>query len=423
MRVLVAVLIIFAQPLVAAEEGYFSRYYKPGLLQRLAFQQTSPQASSKPGSPPSASVPSPAEKTIELELESPKLEAKPSALDQLAASVGVSNLVFGGTVDNRFYFPKDMLSGMYMIHVNELFITTNIGDHISILAEQLLMTSDLGTTVGQDHGFVYATISSLPVLPEGTAFRVGRMRLRYGIDAKLDGPANPLRTPEYKTLGILSDRAIEIAGFFGPMDYVVSGAMGPDFVLANVASPDGSVAGDIKVPFSTSFHPIYARVGLNFSGNIPSFGFSGFYGDTYPVIASDTFQAGEAMLFGGFLEQHRVIRKARGSFDARWNYGKLKLAGEVTLGQDSDAGITSFVQDYYLRADYAIIPEKFTVQLQYDRFIDGRPNNPAVGALGLALTYNLTDESWLRVFGQMNERLFAGESSFFVAGTQLLLAF
>lgn len=416
MRVLLfACLIGFAQHSYAGEQGYFSRFYRPGLLQRLVAQAT------KPAEPKSQEIPP--EKTNELQLESPELNASPSALDQLAASAGVSNLVFGGTIDNRLFFPKDMLTGMYMIHVNELFITTNIGDHISILAEQLLLTSDLGTTVGQDHGFVYVSFSNLPFLLEGMAIRLGRMRLRYGIDAKSDAPANPLRTPEYKTIGSLSDKAIEIAGYFGPIDYVASVAMGPEFVLRSVASPDGSVAGDIKVPYDTRFHPLYFRMGADFKGSVPTFGLSGFYGDTYPVYASDIFQAGDAMLFGANLQQHRVIRKARGSFDIQWSFRKLKLAGEVTLGKDWEDGSGFFVQAYYLRGDYSILPEKLSVQLQYDRFDDGRATNPAIGSLGLGLTYNLTDASWIRAFGQMNERLFAGEDSFFVVGTQLLFAF
>ncbi|MFZ5471557.1 MAG: hypothetical protein ACOZIN_19195 [Myxococcota bacterium] len=357
-----------------------------------------------------------------LQLDQPELGAPP-APSAAGGTGGTGSLVFGGTLDYRFLFPKEMPSGMYMIHVNELFFTTNIGDYISILAEQLLLTSDVGTVVGQDHGFVYATFSNLPWLADGMAFRIGRMRLRYGVDAKLDAPANPLRTTEYRTIGILSDRAIEVAGFLGPIELVGAVAMGPDFVLRDVVGLDGQIAATVKTPQDSSFHPFYVRLGTDFKGNLPNWGLSGFYGDAYPVLAADGFQAGDAMLFGGFYEQHRIIRKERVSLDGRWNYRKLKFSGEYTIGKDRDEGQTFVVQAWYFRTDWTIRPQKLTAQLQYDWFTDGRPDTPRIGAMGAAMTYNLTDESWLRVFFQGNQRLVVGEDVAWVAGSQILMAF
>jgi len=340
------------------------------------------------------------------------------------AAGGIGNIVIGGTLDYRVLVPSDMKAGMYEIHVNELFITTNIGDHIAILAEQLLLTSELGTTAGQDHGFVYATFSELPFLGKGMAIRFGRMRLRYGIDAKLDAPANPLRTPEYRTLGVVSDRALELGGFYGSIEYVAAIAMGPDFVLADAVGVTGAVIGTLKVPTKDpGFHPLYARVGTDFQGTRPNIGLSGFYGDSYPVVAAAGFQPGDAMLFGGFLDQHRVIRKSRVSVDLRWSWNKLKLAGEYTIGRDRENTGHTTVQAYYGRADYALRPQKMTIQLQYDRFDDGRMGSRAVGAAGAAFTYNINDSSWLRAFVQVNERLLVGEDAPWLAGTQLLMAF
>ena len=355
-----------------------------------------------------------------LSLDNPDLGA-PSAGP--AAAGGPGNIVIGGTLDYRVLVPSAMKAGMYEIHVNELFVTTNIGDHIAILAEQLLLTSELGTSAGQDHGFVYATFSELPFLAKGMAIRFGRMRLRYGIDAKLDGPANPLRNTEYRTLGVLSDRALEVGGFYGPFEYVAAIAMGPDFVLADAAGLAGTVIGTIKVPSDPTFHPIYARVGTDFQGTRLNLGLSGFYGDTYPVLAADGFQAGDAMLFEGALDQHRVIRKWRTSVDLRWNWKKFKFSGEYTTGRDREDTGRSTVQAYFARADYAVKPQKMTLQLQYDRFDDGRPGSRAVGAAGMAFTYNITEGSWLRAFAQVNERLLTGESAPWLAGTQLLMAF
>lgn len=440
-----------------ADDGSSARFWRPGWLQRhlLAVDDppakpasprdpsTSPKNAKAgeptPAGPPPLTPPPPAGPDQSgglepppsgggaggLNLDTPQLGSPPagSGGGGAAPGAGTGGIVFGGTLDYRFLFPKEMPKGMYMIHVNELFITTNIGDHISILAEQLLVTSETTSSVGLDHGFVYAIFSNLPILPAGSAIRVGRMRLRYGIDAKLDAPANPLRTPEYRTIGILSDRAVELSGYFGSFDYVAAISMGPDFELREVVGPTGQIAGTIKAPTDPSFHPIFLRLGTNFSGRLPNLGISGYYGDTYPVLAADGFQAGDSMLFGGFLDQSRQIRKERLSLDARWDYWKLKLAGEVTIGRDREDTRKLMVQAYFARADLAIQPQKWTAQLQYDYFNDGRPETPNIGAGSAALTYNLTDESWLRAFAQGNQRLLRGENAAWMLGTQILMAF
>jgi hypothetical protein len=316
-----------------------------------------------------------------------------------------------------------MNNGMFMIHVNELFVTTNIGDHISVLAEQLLLTSDLATAVGQDHGFVYVTLSTLPFLLDGMAIRIGRMRLKYGIDAKLDGPANPLRTPEYRTLGLLSDRAIELAGYAGPIEYVAAVSMGPDFVLRDVSSPDGGVAGSIKVDAANQSRPVLIRVGSDLKGGLPNLGLSYYSGKNYAVLAQDGFQASDLMLFGGFMDQHRLVNKKRESIDARWDVSKFKFSGEYTAGTDTEPSARRNIRAYFFRTDINIQPQKLIAQLQYDRFSDGRGAQFDVGSPGLGLTYFLTDQSWIRGFSQLNEKILAGHGGSWLAGTQLVFAF
>ena len=430
-----------------------SRYRRPGLLQRLFTQAGVPrqQATGQPGkslppgvattpAPPTTAVPpagpattaAPAEAAADelspppasdtLDLDSAKIEATPSPGSAGPSAGPFSNIVLGGTLDYRFLFPKDMRRGMFMIHVNELFVTTNIGNHLSILAEQLLLTSDLGSTVGQDHGFVYVTISNLPVVPEGTAFRIGRLRMRYGIDAKLDAPANPLRTTEYRTIGTLSDRAVEVSGYFGPVEYAAAITQGPDFLLRYPVTADGEVVGPVKTDAMNSSHPVFVRLGTDFKGTTPNCGVSGFYGKAFPVSASDGFQAGDAMLFGGLIDQTRLVLKERLTIDGRWNMWRLKLAAEYTIGRDHDGGAKT-VQAWFGRADVAILPQRLTTQLQYDRFDDGRPGSRPVGAPGAAVTLNVTDESWVRLVAQGNERLFAGRGGAWLLGTQLLFAF
>jgi hypothetical protein len=400
------------------EQGYFDRFYRPGSLQKsLLAQNTLNKKDLTPLVPlPSNTATNP---DSGLSLDTPALGPPPTETGLTAGPF--TNLVFGGALDYRFIFPKDMPSGMFMIHVNELFLTTNVGDNISILAEQLLVTSDLGSTVGQDHGFVYATISNLSFLPNGTAIRIGRMRLKYGIDAKLDAPANPLRTMEYRTIGLISDRAIEIAGFFSFLEYSAAVSMGPDFILKNVTTQDGSSA-SIKTDADNRNHPFIGRVGSDFKGNAPNFGLSYYNGKNYRVLSQDMYQAGDTMIFGGFVDQHFLVQKERESLDLRWGIWKLKFSSEYTMGTDTDSSGQRGIEAYYFRTDYNIVPQKFIAQLQYDVFHDGFVST-RVGAAGLGLTYYLTDSSWIRGFYQTDDKIFSGGSLSSVAGTQFLLAF
>jgi hypothetical protein len=415
----------------SAETGYFEKFYRAGPLQRMLLAQATPAkklapppkglADEKPlTAPPAADANKP---SGGLGFDNPELGPPPTGADA-GLSVGpLSNLVVGGTLDYRFLFPKEMPEGMFMIHVNELFVTTNIGDNISILAEQLLLTSDLATSVGQDHGFVYATISNLSFLPEGSAIRVGRMRLKYGIDAKLDAPANPLRTMEYRTIGLISDRAIEYSGYTGFVEYTAAVSVGPDFILKDVTAQDGTT-GLIKVDANNRTHPFIARIGTDFKGATPNLGLSYYTGQNYRVVSQDMFQANETMVFGGFVDQHSLVSKERASADLRWGIWKLKFAAEYTTGTDSDSVGRRKIQAYYFRTDYSIKPQKIIAQVQYDSFNDGLATSPKFGSVGLGLTYFVTDASWVRAFYQADERNFVGDSKGgSVAGTQFLLAF
>lgn len=405
-------------PLIVPEDApYMERYYHPAWLQRAAVAA----ANGSPIPSPVATTPLPPPPPAEggLDLDAPSLAPPPGE----GLSVGpLSNLVFGGTLDYRFLFPKEMPEGMFAVHVNELFLTTNIGDHVTVLAGQLLVTDDLGTPVGQDHGFVYVTVSNLKFLPPGMAIRVGRMRLKYGIDARLDAPANPLRTPEYRTLGQLSDRAIELAGFVGPIDYVVSVSQGPTSVLVDVVGAAGTPAGSIVVDAENMSRPVQARVGTNFRGGVPNFGLSGYYGKNYEVRALDGFQGGEEMLFGGEIDRHTLILKQRASADARWDVWKLRFAGEYTLGRDlTDAGEPeATVQAFYGRADVNLVPRRLAMQIQYDRFDDGY--QAPVDTASLSVTGFINDESWIRAFAQVNPSTVASGGGW-LAGSQFLVAF
>ena len=146
------------------------------------------------------------------------------------------NLVFGGALDiRRITHGQDLIpdrqnwdTGITLIHVAEFVVTTSVGDHVSLLGEQLLTTSPLGTQVADDHGFVYAILTGLPVLPKGASLKIGRFRHGFGIDTKSDAAANPLYNLVRKNIGFISDRGFQLNGFVGPVSYTLSLADGPD---------------------------------------------------------------------------------------------------------------------------------------------------------------------------------------------------
>ena len=149
----------------------------------------------------------------------------------------------------RLYLPQshgpsyvDLGAANFDLHVVELFLSTNIGDHISLILEQLLVTSKMGDTVGQDHGFVYAVFSEMPWLPSDWSIKAGRFRTHFGIDTHLDSATHILRNPIYKNLGIFTDKGIELSGFYKSFDWSISLINGIDSVLDNVNANSGNVA-------------------------------------------------------------------------------------------------------------------------------------------------------------------------------------
>lgn len=344
-------------------------------------------------------APASAEQTTEedgLQLESPTL-APPPALP----SVGpFSNLNIGGTLDYRLLIPTNGDSPSLGIHVNELFITTNIGDNVTILAEQLLLTSDLETVVGQDHGFVYAIFTNLPGLPSDLALKVGRLRFRYGIDAVSDAPANPARNLVYKNLGFISDKGIEVSGYYKDVDYAVAVLMGPDFI---VSGPMGG----IKEPSENMNRPVAIRVGYESPWDL-KVGLSGFWGKAYPFVNDPSFDMDD-MLTNGYLDRSRLVLKRRASLDLRYAIGRWDVAGEITIGRERDAGEAIDVRGYYARLDYLVIPQKLTALLQYDLWRDGLVRTRDDGVITAGLSYTPLDQVTLRLVGLVSDASVSGE--------------
>jgi hypothetical protein len=341
-----------------------------------------------------------------LQLESPTLAPAPAPA---SPSVGpFSNLNIGGTLDYRFLIPTNGDSPSLGIHVNELFITTNIGDNISILAEQLLLTSDLETVVGQDHGFVYAIFTNLPGLPSDLALKVGRLRFRYGIDAVSDGPANPVRNLVYKNMGFISDKGVEISGYYKDFDYSVAALMGPDFISSEVMGPV-VVAGEIKAPSENNNRPVAIRAGYESPWDV-KVGLSGFSGKAYRFVNGPMYDMDD-MLTNGALDRSRLVLKRRGSVDVRYAIGRWDFAGEATIGRERDADQTVDVRGYYARVDYLVVPQKLTVLLQYDLWRDGLVQTRDDGVITAGLSYTPLDQVTLRLMGFVSDATLSGEDN------------
>lgn len=341
-----------------------------------------------------------------LQLEAPALAPAPAPAPP---SLGpFTNINLGGTLDYRFLVPTNGDSPSLGIHVNELFLTTNIGDNITILAEQLLLTSDLETVVGQDHGFVYAIFTNLPGLPSDLALKVGRLRFRYGIDAVSDAAVNPARDLVYKNLGFISDKGLELSGYYGDFDYTAAVLMGPDFTSRSAPGPDGMVSGEIKAGAENNNRPVAVRLGYESPWDL-KIGLSAFYGKAYRFVNGPVYDMDD-MLTNGFLDRSRLLLKRRASLDLRYGIGKWDFSGEVTFGDERDAGETIKVRGYYVRADYLVIPQKVKLLLQYDLWRDGLIATRDDGVITGGLTYNPLDQVTLRLLAAVSDATLSDES-------------
>ena len=341
-----------------------------------------------------------------------------------------SNLVFGGALDiRRPTRGQDLIpdrtnwdSGTTLIHVAEFVVTTNVGDHVSILGEQLLTTSPLGTQVADDHGFVYAILTGLPVLPKGASLKIGRFRHGFGIDTKSDAAANPLYNLVRKNIGFISDRGLQLNGFVGPVSYTFSLADGPDSLRTvsdgTISSgirigPHGSGGGILK-PIKNNSPPIF----LHANGTLPIFGkriwlgLSYFDGNSYPFNAMT-----------GDVNPSTLIYKRRVGVATSFKLWRFNLAAEWVRGKDTqllkylhipipseDRNATT--EGYYIHVELPLT-DTLDVRLKYDiwnpdisqypTFSFNRDQDERVwSTLGSALTWHFAEGASARVVYQIN---------------------
>ena len=340
------------------------------------------------------------------------------------------NLIFGGALDiRRITRGQDLMpdrdnwnTGTTLIHVAEFVVTTSVGDHISLLGEQLLTTSPLGTQVADDHGFVYAILTGLPVLPMGASLKIGRFRHAFGVDTKSDAAANPLYNLVRKNIGFISDRGLQLNGYVGPVSYVLSLADGPDS-LRTVTSgtvtsgirigPHGSGGGVLK-PIKNNSPPLF----LHINGNLPILGkriwlgVSYFDGNSYPFNP-----------LTGDVNPSTLVYKRRVGLSTHFKLWRFAFAGEWVRGRDTQLlkylqiPLTTEergapVEGYYLHTEMSL-SASLDFRLKYDvwnpntdtykRYAFRRESEDAVwSTLGGALTWHFAEGGLARLAYQIN---------------------
>ncbi|MEK7398895.1 MAG: hypothetical protein AAB116_18330, partial [Candidatus Poribacteria bacterium] len=340
----------------------------------------------------------------QLDFDSPKTE-KSSAGKGL--SIGpVSNINFGGLLDLRYIASSDNKAGNLVIHVNEFVVSANVTDNISLLLEQLLPTSELVSLVGDDHGFAIALISNLPYLPVGTALKVGRYRFKYGVDARLDAPSNPLYPLVRRNLGFISDLGIELSGFLGPVSYYASMLNGPDHLeipivdtsadTSNDHESDNEMKGSLGtniVPIDNSSKPIAIRLTTELPGSL-ELGFSYFEGFSWSYMNGLHVVGAHAP--GGPVDKSSMLFKRRYAIDGSYRFWKFDLLGEANLGQDFMGEMRADIQGYYGRIDFNLLPRKLILSTQYDLWDDGLEDTGDEHTISGALTYYLNNQVFIR---------------------------
>ncbi len=340
------------------------------------------------------------------------------------------DLIFGGALDiRRITRGKDLIpdkdnwdTGTTMIHVAELVVTTNVGDHVSLLGEQLLTTSQLGSQVADDHGFVYAILTGLPVLPKGASMKIGRFRHGFGIDTKSDAAANPLYNLVRKNIGFISDRGIQLNGFIGPISYTFSLADGPDALRtvpdSTVVSgirigPHGSGGGILK-PIRNNSPPLF----LHLNGTLPVFGKRIWFGGSYFDGNSYPFNP-----INGDVNPSTLLYKRRFGIATSFKVWRFNLAAEWVRGQDtqllkylqiplSTEDRNANVEGYYWHVELPIT-DTLDIRLKYDvwnpdtemyrTYTFNREQDEQVwSTLGGGLTWHFTEGALARIVYQVN---------------------
>ncbi|MEY4064193.1 MAG: hypothetical protein RIR26_401 [Pseudomonadota bacterium] len=256
----------------------------------------------------------------DLDFDAPTVEPKKDAV--IPQQLGpVSNITIGGAVDWRVIYTNGAKRPAAFIHVNELVVSANVGEHISVSAEQLLLTSELGTVVGQDHGFVVVSLVQLPFVPKGMSLKLGRFRGKYGLDAQVDSPANIFPSQELRSNGFVTDIGLGLDYAFSDFEWTFEVFNGPDYMSAN----------NQKAPFLVDRPPVQTRFSYQPASNV-KIGASALYGQTWDNQVEPTIL--DMGILGSRLETSRTIERRRFALDASLRTSFAEFYGEGIYGRD-----------------------------------------------------------------------------------------
>lgn len=267
-----------------------------------------------------ASLPAAAARAQELDFNAPAVEEKKDSV--LPSSVGpITNIQLGGAVDWRVTKSHSSSRPFAFIHVNELVVSANVGEHISVSAEQLLLTSELGSVVGQDHGFVTVQLVQLPFLPDGMSLKLGRFRGKFGLDAQVDSPANIFPSQAVRSNATVTDIGLNLDYAHGDFEFIVEAFNGVDYIVK-----DGQ-----KVPYQTKRLPLQARLVFQPTSAL-KVGLSEYMGESWDTQVSPSVI--DAGLLGASLDQTRTIERQRVALDASLRTPYADFYGEAIYGRD-----------------------------------------------------------------------------------------
>jgi hypothetical protein len=248
--------------------------------------------------------------------------------------------------------------------------------------------------VEDDHGFSNAIITNIPLLPVGTALKIGRYRFKYGVDARLDAAANPLYPLVRRNLGFISDLGIELSGFFGPVTYNASMLNGPDHLEVPIVTVSGDLMGTTIVPIANNSKPVSIRLAGALPGGLET-GVSYFEGRSWPYVNGMHMEGAHAP--GGAVDKSSLVFKRRVTADLAYRIWKLNILGEGNYGRDYADGRNATVQGYYGRIDYSLLPRRLVLTGQYDVWDDGLAMTGDEHTLSGEVTYYMTSQVFIRV--------------------------
>lgn len=360
----------------------------------------------------------------DLDFNAPAVEEKKEG--GIPTSVGpVSNIQLGGAIDWRVTHLRGASRPFAFIHVNEFVVSANVGDHISVSAEQLLLTSELGSVVGQDHGFVTVQLVQLPFLPSGTTLKLGRFRGKFGLDAQVDSPANIFPSQAVRSNGMITDIGVSADYVVGDFEFLAEVFNGADYKITNGQ----------KAAHQTKNLPFQLRAVYQPTSSV-KLGLSGYKGESWDNQVSPTVL--DAGSLGSSLNQTRTIERERVAVDGSVKTRYADIYAEGIYGRDKGR-LSQPVDEKYtvakgalLRTDipiYKISEETRTkIAIQYDAWEDASYEG-RVGFLSTAFSI-MNDDGWtVRLGGTTSDVVFKKDKPAYLKTapmsftTQLLVSF